>query len=62
MVKLLSNKLRNTNYYITEQYPPEVAAKRRKLLPKMKDARTTGHKAWIAYDTLYINGKAVKDD
>jgi hypothetical protein len=35
MDKLLSNKLRNTKYYITEQYPPEVAANRRKLVPKI---------------------------
>jgi hypothetical protein len=53
--------LEGTPYYVNEQFPKEVIDKRRKLVPKMKDARREGKTAWIAYDTLYINGKPVKD-
>ena len=27
----------------------------------MKEARRDGDNAWLAYDTLYVNGRAVKD-
>lgn len=54
--------LENTPYYVHEQFPKEVVAKRRHLLPKMKEAKKSGKNAWIAYDTLYIDGKAQRDD
>ena len=53
--------LSDSPHYVNEQFPKEVAEKRRKLLPKMKKARRDGDKAWLAYDTLYVNGRAVKD-
>ena len=53
--------LEGTPFYISEQFPREVIEKRQKLVPKMKQARKDGKRAWIAYDTLYIDGKAVKD-
>jgi hypothetical protein len=28
----------------------------------MKEAKKSGKNAWIAYDTLYIDGKAQRDD
>ncbi|XP_052222380.1 uncharacterized protein LOC127838566 [Dreissena polymorpha] len=52
--------LTGTNYQIHEQFPPEVLEKRRKLVPHMKDARKEGKRAWIAYDTLYVDGKPVR--
>ena len=53
--------LQGTPYYVNEQFPREVAEKRKMLLPKMKAARNRGDTSWIAYDTLYVNGKPVKD-
>ena len=53
--------LSDSPHYVNEQFPKEVAEKRRKLLPKMKKARRDGDKALLAYDTLYVNGRAVKD-
>ena len=50
--------LKGTRYYVNEQFPKEVIEKRKQLLPKMKEARKNGHNAWLAYDTLYIDGKA----
>ncbi|XP_052286605.1 uncharacterized protein LOC127882142 [Dreissena polymorpha] len=52
--------LTGTNYQMHEQFPPEVLEKRRKLVPHMKDARKEGKRAWIAYDTLYVDGKPVR--
>lgn len=43
-----------------EQFPPEVMDKRRRLVPKMKDARKEGKRAWIIFDTLYVDGKPVR--
>ncbi|KAH3773864.1 hypothetical protein DPMN_175235 [Dreissena polymorpha] len=52
--------LTGTNFQMHEQFPPEVLEKRRKLVPHMKDARKEGKRAWIAYDTLYVDGKPVR--
>ena len=58
--ELVRNKryeLQSTRYYLHEQFPPDVIAKRRRLVPMMKKAKEDGKTAWISYDTLYINGK-----
>ncbi|XP_060568531.1 uncharacterized protein LOC132727137 [Ruditapes philippinarum] len=54
--------LDKTKYYVHEQFPKEIIAKRRELVPKMKEAKRNGHNAWISYDTLYVNGKAQRDE
>ena len=48
--------LRGTQYSIFEQFPREINERRKKLLPKLKDAKSRGQQAWIGYDTLYIKG------
>ena len=53
--------LRGTNFYMYEQFPREVTDKRRKLVKKMKEARDQGKRAWIVYDTLYVDGRPVRD-
>ncbi|XP_052281151.1 uncharacterized protein LOC127878663 [Dreissena polymorpha] len=53
--------LNGTGFNVFEQFPPEVVAKRRKLLPKMKEERAKGKRSWIAYDTLYVDGRPVRD-
>ena len=52
-------ELQGTNFSVFEQFPPEVVEKRRRLQPKLKEAKREGKRAWIAYDTLYIDGRAV---
>lgn len=54
--------LDGTQYYVHEQFPKEVIAKRRQLVPKMKEAKKSGKNAWISYDTLYIDGKAQRNE
>ncbi|KAH3724857.1 hypothetical protein DPMN_050684 [Dreissena polymorpha] len=53
--------LGGTDLRMYEQFPQEVLAKRRKLGTKLKAARDEGKKAWIVYDTLYVNGRPVRD-
>ena len=60
MVRKQWKQLKGTNYQMFEQFPKEVGDKRRKLVKKMKDALNEGKRAWLAYDTLYIDGVPVK--
>ena len=53
--------LQGTQFHVYEQFPKEVGDKRRKLVPHMQAARREGKRAWISYDTLYIDGKPVQD-
>lgn len=62
MVRKQWKTLDNTPFYVHEQFPKEVVARRRQLIPKLKDAKKNGANAWISYDTLYINGKAQRND
>jgi hypothetical protein len=39
-----------------EQFPPEVVAKRKILIPKLREANAKNHNAWIFYDTLFQLG------
>ena len=54
-------ELNGSNFNVFEQFPPEVVATRRRLVPKMKEARGQGKRSWIAYDTLYVDGRPVKE-
>lgn len=47
--------LKGTSFFVKEQFPTEVTEKRRKLLPKLRVARDAGKRAWLSYDTLYID-------
>ena len=61
MVRGQSKNLRGTKFYVSEQFPPDIVAKRRELVKRMKEEKKAGKQAWVSYDTLYVNGKAVKD-
>ena len=56
-----SKNLRGTPFYVTEQFPPEVAAKRRRLFRRVKEEKQAGKRAWVSYDTLYVDGRPIKD-
>jgi len=60
LVRKLWKQLDGSVYRVFEQFPQEVIEKRRKLVPQMKEARRLGKRAYLAYDTLYINGTAVR--
>lgn len=56
------SELRGSEYFLHEQFPPEVVAKRRRLVSKLNQAKREGKTARISYDTLFLNGKPVKMD
>ena len=62
MVRKQGKGLQGTNYSVFEQFPIEIVEKRKWLIPKMKEAKRKGHRAWVSYDTLHIDGKPVKDE
>ena len=61
-MKQKRTELRGSKQFVNEHFPPEIVAKRRRLLPHLKQAKAEKKNAWIAYDTLYIDGKSIKLD
>jgi hypothetical protein len=61
LVRRQSSALKGTGHYVYEQFPREVNEIRRQLVPRMKEEIKKGNRAWLAYDTLYVNGRPVKD-
>ncbi|CAC5379037.1 unnamed protein product [Mytilus coruscus] len=50
-------RLKNTNFGINEQFPPEIEIRRRKLYPILKNEKSLGKQARLVRDKLYINGQ-----
>lgn len=59
-VKSRSKTLRGTNFYINEQFPPEINAQRKELKQVMKEKRNQGHKTNLVYNKLYIDNVLYK--
>jgi uncharacterized protein YdcH (DUF465 family) len=51
--------LQDSDFFLHEQFPPEIAARRRAHIPAVKAAKRQGKRAWLSYDTLYVDGKPV---
>ena len=56
------DKLKDTDYGVSEDFPFEVRDTRRKLVPFMLRARDQGKKAFISYDKLLIEKQKFKYD
>lgn len=54
--KQASDKLRNTSFRVSDQYPKEIQDRRRALYPAFAQAKGQGRKAVLSYDKLYIDG------
>ena len=61
-VKQQRINLKGTNFSVYEQFPREINDRRKALLPQLKAAKSNNHRAWISYDTLYIDGRPVRGD
>ena len=61
LVRKQGNALKGICFYVNEQFPQEVADKRRRLVQKMKEARQQGNSALLSFDTLYVDGRVVCD-
>ncbi|KAK7929741.1 hypothetical protein WMY93_006136 [Mugilogobius chulae] len=53
----LSKALKGTSFYMTKQYPAEVVARRRELVPIMNSLRQKGQKVRMVVDKLYVDGE-----
>ena len=54
--------LQGTKFFVIEQFPQEIISKRDRLIPKLKEYKKEGKRAWISYDTLFVEGKPLKTD
>ena len=61
MVRRQAKGLKGTRFFVYEQFPGEIAKRRKSLVPRMKAAHRDNKRAWISNDTLYIDGHAVRD-
>ncbi|KAH3690077.1 hypothetical protein DPMN_193039 [Dreissena polymorpha] len=55
MVRKQLKELDGTVFRVFEQIPQDVFQKRQQLVPKIKDARRQGKRAYLANATLYID-------
>ena len=55
IVRGKSRALKGTNYYINEQFPPEINSERKELVKVMKEKRQQGHKTRLVYNKLYVD-------
>ena len=57
LIRTNSNKLRQTNIFIYEQYPPEVIEERRRLVPEFKRCKREGIPCRLTHNKLFVNGR-----
>lgn len=62
LVRRSKRQLHGSEFYIYEQFPKAIADRRRALRPRLRKAISEGKRAWISYDTLYIDGRQVRDN
>ena len=56
----LNNPPYNGAFKVNDQFPPEVIARRKELIPKLISERKNGNKATLVRDKLYVNNKLVE--
>ncbi len=56
------DKLKDSNYRVSDQYPKEIQERRRKLIPVLIQAKNDNKRAVLSYDKLYIDGVLYKPD
>lgn len=54
--------LKGTEIWIDEDYPKDVQEERRRLIPRMKEAREKGYRAQLRYNKLIVNGGVYRAD
>ena len=60
-VKSFRANINETQYYIHDQYPPEIVEQRKNLLPILKKAKTDKKDAYIKYNKLFVGGNLYTD-
>ena len=57
MVRKSAKNLDGTQYSISQQFPKEVNARRKALVPTLKSVKDEGYRAYISVDKLYVDGE-----
>ena len=60
-VKSLREKLEETDKFMHDQYPADVVAHRKELVPILKRAKADGKQAYIKYNKLLVAGEVYSD-
>ena len=55
--KQAQEKLRDTPFRVSEQFPKTIQERRRSLIPHLIKAKQDGQRAVLNYDKLYVNGQ-----
>lgn len=61
LIKSFSKRLAGKPYGLNDQFPPKIVARRRKLIPILKQHREKKDAVRLVLDNLYIIGKMFKD-
>lgn len=56
------SNLKDSNYGVYEQFPPEIARRRKLLYPILRQAKRDGKNAKLVADKLFVNGTRVYHD
>lgn len=54
--------LKDTDFRVKDQYPKQIAERRKVLFPVMQKARSEGKRVTLSYDKLYVNGETITVD
>ena len=60
-VKSFRKNIEDTQMFMHDQYPPDVVAYRKKLVPVLKRAKDDGKEAYIKYNKLIVDGEVYTD-
>ena len=60
-VKSFRKHIEDTQLFMHDQYPPDVVAYRKKLVPILKSAKDDGKEAYIKYNKLNVDGAVYTD-
>ncbi|WAR03198.1 hypothetical protein MAR_009756, partial [Mya arenaria] len=60
-VRRSRDALKGSSFFVNEQFPKDVVDRRKSLMPKLRASIDNGKRAWISYDTLYVDGVPIRD-
>ena len=61
-VRKAARNLAGTQYSVSQQFPKEVMARRKGLIPTLKSLKDQGRRAYISVDKLYVDGRLYTGD
>ena len=62
LVRKSAKNLEGTQYSVSQQFPKEIQARRKELVPTLKKLKNEGKKAYLSVDKLYVDGRLYKGE